>query len=245
MVKDKVALITGGGTGIGRACALRLAHEGSHIVVNYSKSKDDAQKTKADIEDQGRNAMTVQASVTDDRAVRAMVQATLDTFGRLDVLINNAGKTHYVPLADLEGMKDEFWFDIMDVNVVGLLRCARAAAPALKQNRGCIVNITSMGGLTGTGSSIAYAASKAAGICVTKSLARALAPEVRVNSVAPGIVLTRWVADHPDHVKRYGDETPLGRVAQPEDVAEVVYSLVANAGLVTGQTITVDGGVSL
>lgn len=243
MLTDKVAVITGGGTGIGRACALRLAKEGAHVVVNYSRSKDDAEATKKDVEALGREAMAYQASVTDDAGVREMMQATLDRFGRIDVLINNAGMTHFVDLNDLEGMKDEYWFDIMDVNVVGLFRCSRAAAPALKENSGCIVNITSVAGITGMGSSVAYAASKAAGISVTKSLARVLAPEVRVNGIAPGIVLTRWVADHQDHVQKYGDETPLGRVATPDDVAEVAYSLIDNAGLVTGQTLMVDGGM--
>jgi len=159
------------------------------------------------------------------------------------VLINNAGMTHFVDLADLEGMKDEFWVDIMDVNVVGLFRCSRAAAPALKESKGCIVNTTSVAGFTGMGSSVAYAASKAAAISVTKSLARVLAPEVRVNGVAPGVVNTRWVADHQEHVEKYGDDTPLGRVATTEDVAEVVYSFVDNASCVTGQTLMVDGGM--
>jgi len=245
MLKDKVALITGGGTGIGRACALRLAREGAHIAINYSRSKDDAEKTRAEVQALGRKTIACQASVTDDAAVRTMVKTILETFGRLDVLINNAGTTHFVPLNDLEGLKDEFWFDIMDVNVVGLFRCSRAAAPALKKNKGCIINIASVAGLTGMGSSIAYAASKAAAISVTKSLARVLAPEVRVNSIAPGIVLTRWVADQQDHVKRYGENTPLGRVANPEDIAEIAYSLAANAGLVTGQTVVVDGGAFL
>lgn len=243
MLANKVAVITGGGTGIGRACALRLAREGAQVVINYSRSKADADATQQDIEALGRDAMVYCASVTDDDAVRAMMQATADRFGRIDVLINNAGMTYFVDLEDLEGLKDAYWFEIMDVNVVGLFRCARAAAPALKASKGCIVNIASVAGVTGMGSSIAYAASKAATISVTKSLARVLAPEVRVNGIAPGVVLTRWVDDHLDHVEKYGDATPLGRVATPEDVAEVAYSFIANAGLVTGQTLMVDGGM--
>ena len=243
MLANKVAVITGGGTGIGRACALRLAREGAQVVINYSRSKAEAEATRQDIEALGRDAMVYCASVTDDDAVRAMMQATADRFGRIDVLINNAGMTHFVDLEDLEGLKDAYWFEIMDVNVVGLFRCARAAAPALKASKGCIVNIASVAGVTGMGSSIAYAASKAAAISVTKSLARVLAPEVRVNGIAPGVVLTRWVDDHLDHVEKYGDATPLGRVATPEDVAEVAYSFIANAGLVTGQTLMVDGGM--
>lgn len=243
MLANKVAVITGGGTGIGRACALRLAREGAQVAINYSRSKADAEATQQDIEALGRDAMVYCASVTDDDAVRAMMQATADRFGRIDMLINNAGMTHFVDLEDLEGLKDAYWFEIMDVNVVGLFRCARAAAPALKASEGCIVNIASVAGVTGMGSSIAYAASKAAAISVTKSLARVLAPEVRVNGIAPGVVLTRWVDDHLDHVQKYGDATPLGRVATPEDVAEVAYSFIANAGLVTGQTLMVDGGM--
>ncbi len=243
MLANKVAVITGGGTGIGRACALRLAREGAQVAINYSRSKAEAEATQQDIEALGRDAMVYCASVTDDDAVRAMMQATADRFGRIDVLINNAGMTHFVDLEDLEGLKDAYWFEIMDVNVVGLFRCARAAAPALKASEGCIVNIASVAGMTGMGSSIAYAASKAAAISVTKSLARVLAPEVRVNGIAPGVVLTRWVDDHLDHVQKYGDATPLGRVATPEDVAEVAYSFIANAGLVTGQTLMVDGGM--
>ena len=243
MLANKVAVITGGGTGIGRACALRLAREGAQVAINYSRSKAEAEATQQDIEALGRDAMVYCASVTDDDAVRAMMQATADRFGRIDVLINNAGMTHFVDLEDLEGLKDAYWFEIMDVNVVGLFRCARAAAPALKASKGCIVNIASVAGVTGMGSSIAYAASKAAAISVTKSLARVLAPEVRVNGIAPGVVLTRWVDDHLDHVQKYGDATPLGRVATPEDVAEVAYSFIANAGLVTGQTLMVDGGM--
>jgi len=245
MLKGKVALITGGGTGIGRACALRLAQEGVQIAVNYSRSERESRDTQKDVEDKGVRAMIYKASVTDDKDVRQMVHSVVEEFGRLDILINSAGRTRFIDHADLDGLKDEYWNEIMDVNVVGLFRSCRAAAGALKKQKGCIVNITSIAGLSGLGSSIAYAASKAAAISVTKSLARVLAPEVRVNSVAPGIVLTRWVEGKEDHVRRLGSGTPLGRVANPEDVAQVVYALVASAGLVTGQTWVVDGGMRI
>lgn len=245
MLKGKVALITGGGTGIGRACALRLAQEGVQIAVNYSRSERESRDTQKDVEDKGVRAMIYKASVTDDNDVRQMVNGVIEEFGRLDILINSAGRTRFIDHADLDGLKDEYWNEIMDVNVVGLFRSCRAAAGALKKQKGCIVNITSIAGLSGLGSSIAYAASKAAAISVTKSLARVLAPEVRVNSVAPGIVLTRWIEGHEDHVKHLGSGTPLGRVANPEDVAQVVYALVASAGLVTGQTWVVDGGMRI
>lgn len=243
MLKGKVALITGGGTGIGRACALRLAQEGVQIAVNYSRSERESRDTQKEVEGKGVRAMICKASVTDDNDVRQMVQRVVEEFGRLDILINSAGTTRFVDHDDLDGLKDEYWNEIMDVNVVGLFRSCRAAAGALKEQKGCIVNITSIAGLSGLGSSIAYAASKAAAISVTKSLARVLAPEVRVNSVAPGIVLTRWVEGKEDHVRRLGSGTPLGRVATAEDVAQVVYALVASAGLVTGQTWVVDGGM--
>lgn len=243
MLKGKVALITGGGTGIGRACGLRLAQEGVQIVVNYSHSEREALDTQKDLEASGVGAIICKASVRDDQAVREMVKKTLQRFGRLDILINSAGTTRYVGHDDLEGLKDEYWNEIMDVNVVGLFRCCRAAADALRKQRGCIVNITSIAGLSGRGSSIAYAASKAAAISVTKSLARVFAPDVRVNSIAPGIVLTRWVEGQEDHVERLSKGTPLGRAAGPQDVAEVAYFLVGSAGFVTGQTWVVDGGM--
>jgi len=233
-LKGKVALITGSATGIGKAAALRLAKEGVHITVNYSKSEKEALGVKC---------LLVQATVSDDSQVRAMVQQTIETFGRLDLLVNNAGVTNFVQHDDLEGLKEEYWDRVMDVNVKGMFFCCRAAAPELKKQRGCIVNITSVAGITGLGSSIAYAASKAAAISLTKSLARVMAPEVRVNSIAPGIVQTRWVAGQEDHVSRLAEGTPLGRVATAEDVADVVYSVVAHSHFVTGETIKVDGGM--
>lgn len=241
-MQGKIALITGGGTGIGRAIALILARSGAHIAINYSRSEEDALKTCHEIEDLGVRCLTYKADVSKDAEVQSMVNQVVADYGKLDILINNAGMTHFVEHADLEGMKEEYWDDIMGVNVKGLFFCCRAAAAELKKTKGCIVNLTSIAGLTGLGSSIAYAASKAAGISVTKSLARVLAPEVRVNGVAPGIVQTRWVEGKEDHITRLAASTPLGRVAGPEDIAEVVFSLIAHAGFVTGQTIVVDGG---
>ncbi len=242
MLKGKTALITGGATGIGRSIALRLAHEGVNIVINYSRSGKDALETQAEVEDLGVKGFIYKADVADDEQVRGMVSKTIEESGRLDILVNSAGVTYYVNHDDLEGLKEEHWDHIMGVNVKGIFHCCRAAAIELKKQRGCIVNITSVGGFTGLGSSIAYAASKAAAISVTKSLARVMAPEVRVNGIAPGIVLTRWVAGREEHVKRYADGTPLGRIAGPEDVSEVAYSLIAHSSFVTGQIIVVDGG---
>jgi 3-oxoacyl-[acyl-carrier protein] reductase len=243
MVKDKVALVTGSATGIGKAVALRLAQEGVHITINYTKSEKEARETQQEIEALGVKCLLFQGTVADDAKVRQMVQATIDTFGRLDILVNNAGVTDFVDHADLEGLKEEYWDRVMDVNVKGMFFCARAASVELKKHKGCIINITSVAGLTGLGSSIAYAASKAAANSVTKSLARVMAPEVRVNSIAPGIVQTRWVEGQEDHVARLASGTPLGRVAAPEDVADVVYAVIAHSHFVTGEIIKVDGGM--
>ncbi len=244
-LKRKVALVTGGGTGIGRAISIALAALSIDVAVNYSRSQQEALDTVAAIEKNGGKAVVVQANVAKDAEVRTMVQTVVEQFGQLDYLVNCAGTTVYVDMPDLEGLKPEYWDEIMDVNVKGLFSVCRAAAPHLKKTHGSIVNITSVAGVTGMGSSIAYAASKAAAISVTKSLARVLAPEVRVNSVAPGIVLTRWVEGREAHVKKLGEHTPLGRCCSAEDVADVAVPLLVNAAMMTGQTVVVDGGAFL
>lgn len=245
MENRKVALITGGGTGIGRAVALRLAAQGIDIVVNYSRSENDALETAAAVRETGAECLTEKADVADNDQVCRMIANAVRRFGRLDYLVNSAGTTHFVDANDLEGMAGEYWDDIMSVNVKGVFFVCRACAPHLKKTGGAIVNITSIAGITGRGSSIAYAASKAAAISLTKSLAQVFAPEIRVNSVAPGIVLTRWVAGREEHVTRLGAGTPLGRVCSPDDVAEIVVPLLLAAGMVTGQTVVVDGGAIL
>ncbi len=242
MLKGKTALITGGGTGIGRAISLRLAREGVNIAINYSSSEEEARETRSEVEALGARSLLYKADVASDEQVRGMVTETIEELGRLDILVNNAGVTYFVDHADLEGLKEGHWDRIMGVNVKGMFFCCRAAFQELKKCKGCVINITSVGGLTGLGSSIAYAASKAAAISLTKSLARVMAPEVRVNGIAPGIVKTRWVAGQDEHIERYAGRTPLGRVAGPDDVAEVAYALVAHSGFVTGQVIVVDGG---
>ncbi len=241
-LQGKAALVTGSATGIGRAIAIDLAKRGAHVVVNYSRSKEEAEETANLVRSYGVDCLVHQADVASDQQVRAMVQAAINAFGRLDILVNNAGTTTFIPHDDLEGLKEEHWDAVMNVNVKGLFFACRAAAEELKKNKGCIINITSVAGLTGLGSSIAYSASKAAAVSVTKSLARVFAPEVRVNGVAPGVVMTRWMDGHEAFAEKYSKRTPLGRPAYPEDVSEVVMSLIAGANFVTGQTIVVDGG---
>lgn len=242
MLQGKTVLITGGGTGIGRAIALLLARKGVNIAINYSRSEAEALETQKDVQAMEVSCRIYQANVARDEEVRTMVGQVISDFGKLDILVNCAGTTKFVDHSDLEGLKDEYWDEIFGVNVKGVFNTCRAAADELRKQKGCIVNIASIAGLTGLGSSIAYSASKAAAISVNKSLARVLAPEVRVNAVAPGIVTTRWVEGQDDHIERLAAGTPLQRVATPEDVAEVAYSLIAHAGFVTGQTIVVDGG---
>ena len=238
----KVALVTGAATGIGRACAVRFAGAGMAVAINYSRSEKEAEETLAEVRARGVPAILCRCNVADDRGVRAMVARCRDELGGLDVLVNNAGTTHFVDHTDLEALTDDVWDDIFGVNVKGTFYAARAAMPLLRERSGNIVNVTSVAGLQGVGSSIPYAASKAALNCLTKSLARAFAPKVRVNAVAPGPVLTRWLADHMDHVERSLTQTPMRRAATPDDIADAVAYLALGTTLTTGQVLVVDGG---
>lgn len=239
----KAAIVTGGGTGIGRAVSLALAQRGVAVAVNYSQSRDNAEETVQDIEALGGRALAVRADVADEAAVRAMAAHVAAHFGSIDFLVNNAATTTYIPLAHLDEVTDEIWDRIFAVNVKGMFSCARAVAPYMKaRGEGAIVNIGSIAGFTGDGSSLPYAVSKAAVIGLTRSLARALAPEVRVNSVAPGIVKTRWVEGREEHIERLSTAAPLRRTATPEDVAAIVCTFLG-ADAMTGQTVPVDGGM--
>jgi 3-oxoacyl-[acyl-carrier protein] reductase len=250
-LKGKVAIVTGGGTGIGHAVCLRLAKAGAKaVVVNYSRSEDDAQATAGELVSLGSEALVHKADVSDDSAVRAMIAATTDRYGRLDVLVNNAGTTHFIAHPDLEALTEEVWNDILSVNLKGTFYCCRAAAPELRKGKGAIVNIASIAGHRATGSSLVYAVSKAGVLQLTRALAIALAPDVRVNSVSPGLVSTRWFRQH------FGDDaanaqeasfaatTPLGAIANPDHVAQAVMAFIEN-DLVTGQDVVVDGGKSI
>lgn len=251
-LQGKTAIVTGSAVGVGRACAVDLARRGVNVVVNYSRSESDAHETVRLVEAAGAAALLVRADVSDDAQARDMVRQAVERFGGLHVLVNNAATTHFVNFADLEGMKAEYWDDIFNVNVKGAFFCARAAAPAMKASgRGAIVNVASVAGVRAIGSSIAYAASKAAVINMTIALARVLGPEVRVNCVAPGFIDTRWLRNG------LGDEmferarqfeagrAPLKDVCSPEAVSQLVLSLIEGADMVTGQTVVIDGGVGI
>jgi 3-oxoacyl-[acyl-carrier protein] reductase len=181
----KVALVTGSATGIGRAVALRFAQEGLAVAINFSRSDLDAGETLQAVQEFGVPAILCQASVSDDAGVRAMFARCREELGGLDVLVNNAGTTHFIDHTNLDAVTDEVWDEILNVNLKGAFYCCRAAMPLLQERQGCIVNVSSVAGFQGYGSSIPYAASKAALNCMTKSLARAFAPQVRVNAVAP------------------------------------------------------------
>lgn len=241
-LSGKVALVTGGATGIGRACTLRFAQRGADVVINYSRSASDADEVATFARGLDVRAMAVQADVSDDAAVRSMVATVESEMGRIDYLVNCAGVTRFVDADALDELRTEDWDDAMAVNARGAFQCVRAASPALRACRGSAVLIGSTAGLTGKGSSIAYAASKATVPTLAKSLALSLAPEARVNAVSPGIVQTRWVDGREEHVRRLAAATPLGRICQPDEVASVAVFLAADAAFVTGQNIVVDGG---
>src|SRR5258708_10223029 len=185
----KAALVTGSATGIGRAVAIRFAKEGLAVAVNYSRSEAEAEETLAEVRRLGVPAILCQGSVAEDQAVRAMVARCREEFGGLDVMVNNAGTTRFIEHANLEALTDEVWDEILGVNLKGTFYGCRAAMPLLQERSGAIVNVTSVAGLQGDGSSIPYAASEAALNCLTKSLARAFAPRGRVNAVGPRPVL--------------------------------------------------------
>jgi 3-oxoacyl-[acyl-carrier protein] reductase len=244
-LQDRVALVTGAGTGIGRGIAEAFAREGAKVAVNYSRSRDAAEEVVRGIRSAGGTAVAIGANVACEPEVRAMIDQIGREFGRLDILVNNAGWSTRIPHDRLEELTDEVWNRTFDTNLRGSFYCVRAAVPLLRKQEGAaIVNIASVGGLTGLGSSIAYAASKGAMITMNKSLARALAPGIRVNAIAPGFVRTRF-ANWPQSAFDEGESmTPLKRLATVEEVAALALHLAAEAKSITGETITVDGGVS-
>jgi len=243
--KNRVALITGGGTGIGRAVSLLLAHKGALVAVNYSRSQDAAEETVQQILDEGGQAFAVQANVADDPDVRQMVATVTETYGPITALVNNAGITRHIPLQDLESVTEDVWNELYDVNVKGMFYCARAVTEGMRQaGGGSIVNLGSIAGSTGSGSSLPYAVSKAAVHGLTLSLAHALSPLIRVNAIVPGAVATRWWAGNEERMNRLGGSLLLQRISSPEDIAHMICAALEQPSM-TGQLITVDGGQTL
>jgi 3-oxoacyl-[acyl-carrier protein] reductase len=247
-----VCIVTGSATGTGAACAIQLARKGCRVVVNYSKSEKDARETLEGCNAAGAEAIVVRGDVGKDADCRALAQAALDKWGRIDALINNAGITKFAPAADLDALDAEDFQRIYAVNVIGPYQMIRACAPAMKkQGKGAIVNISSISGVMGIGSSTAYVASKGGLNAMTLALARSLAPEIRVNAVCPGLIETRWHLDRfskEDYARfkaGYEKTVPLARAASADDVAEVALWLIEGADLVTGESILVDAGLHL
>ncbi|MFA6544333.1 MAG: glucose 1-dehydrogenase [Limisphaerales bacterium] len=246
----KAAVVTGSSRGVGRATALALARRGCDVLINYSTSRDEAERTAAEVCALGGRAACFAGSVADDAICRAMMDAAVREFGRLDVLVNNAGTTRFIDFPDMEAVTDDDWSRILGVNLKGPFQCARAARPHLERSGGgVIINVASVAGIVGAGSSIPYCASKAAVINLTLALARTLGPNIRVNAVAPGFIDGEWLR------KGLGDDfeaakaarskhAVLGRVCQPGDIADAILALIS-ADLVTGHTMVVDGGHSI
>jgi 3-oxoacyl-[acyl-carrier protein] reductase len=244
-LKDKVAVVTGGGTGMGRAISELFAAEGTSVIVNYSQSREAAEETAAGIRYRGGKAIAVGADVSKNAKAIELMETAQREFGRLDYLVNNAGWSTRIPHTQMDALSDEVWDKTMNTNLRGAFYCVRAATPLLKKQPGsAIVNIASVAALLGMGSSMAYAASKGGMVTMTKSLARALAPDIRVNAVLPGFVRTRFAGWTEDAFSASEKITPLQRLATVEDVAHATLFFCAYALGTTGETLVVDGGMA-
>jgi len=244
---SKAALVTGAASGIGRAAALALARASYDVAINYSSSEKAARETAAAAEKLGAKTLVLRCDVSDEAGVRAMLKAVEEKFGRLDVLINNAGTTAPWKMRDLESLSLDDWDRVFAVNVRGLFQVTRAAVPLLKASKGCIVNTASIVGLRPGPQPLPYAASKAAVVNLTKTLAWNLGPDIRVNAVAPGWMEGDWMQrmlqdKYEDLMGKRAKATPLKRVVTAEDVAETMMTLVQSNRFVTGEVIVIDGG---
>lgn len=235
----KVALVTGSASGIGAATVRRLAADGMTVAVHSRSSRAEGEALAAEL-----GGSYHQADLADDAAAEALVPEVVAEHGRLDVLVNNAGISWPVPHADLDGLTASDWRQLLDVNLIAPWLLCTAALPTLREYGGCIVNVTSHAGVRPKGSSIAYAASKAALNHVTKLLAAALGPEVRVNAVAPGLVDTPLTESWTEAQDLWKTSSPMRRAAQPADVADLISAVVHNNYL-TGEVILLDGGLNL
>ena len=243
----QAALVTGAATGIGRSAVLALARAGYDVALNYSSSEAAARETAAEAQKAGAKTLLVRCDVSDEAGVRAMLRAVEQAFGRLDVLINNAGTTAAWKPKDLETLSLDEWDRVFAVNVRGLFQVTRAAVPLLMKSRGCVVNTASIVGLRPGPQPLPYAASKAAVVNLTKTLAWNLGPDIRVNAVAPGWMEGDWMKrmlkdKYGDLMGKRAKATPLRRVVTAEDVAETMMSLIQSNRFVTGEVIVIDGG---
>ena len=249
--ESPVIIITGSSSGIGAEVARRAAREGYNVVVNYNRNRDGADQVVRDCQDCGVEAVAVGADVGEDAACRALAMVAAETWGRIDALVNNAGTTRFCAHGDLEGLTADDFQNLYKVNTVGAFQMIRAVVPTMKQTGGTIVNVASVAGLKGVGSSLAYACSKAAMLAINQSMARELGPEIRVNAVCPGMVEGDWLReglgeDLYAHVeKHFSERAPTGEIMTAETVADNVWFFVAGAPNVTGEHLLLDGGATL
>ena len=247
-----VAIVTGSSSGVGAACARQLAEKGSHIVINYASNAAGADATRVACEAFGVETEVVQADVSVDADCQRLAGVAIERWGRIDALVNNAGTTRFCEHGNLDGLDKQDFLDIYSVNTVGAYQMVRAVTPMMKQGgRGAIVNIASIAGVTGVGSSIAYAASKGALITMGLSLARVLGPEIRVNTICPGFIQDEWLeqgmgAERYAQVKNHLEQTtPLQLTTTPDTIAEGVLYFITGADVITGETLILDGGAHL
>jgi len=242
MKKTKVALVTGGSGGIGSELCLHLSLAGYKVIVNYNSSKEKAETTLKSLKKKGH--CIYQASVTDSTQLAEMAAFVKKKYGRLDVLINNSGMTKRVPHDDLDGLEDEWIDKIMQVNFRGAFACIRAfKSLLLKGENSIVINISSIAARTGIGSNVAYCASKAAMDSMTRSLGRALAPDIRIVSLAPGWVMGEYAKNFPAaYIQEQKDKTPLARIADASDVGKALIGIIENFTFSTGCIFPVDGG---
>ena len=251
-LRDSVIIVTGSATGLGAAIVKQVAAKEARVVINYTKSEKEARETEAVCDYLGVESLVCKADVSVDEDCRRMAAEAMEKWGRIDGLVNNAARSVFADSKDLESLSAQQFMDVYSVNVVGAYQMTRAAAPHMKaQGNGSIVNVSSISALTGAGSSIAYVASKGALNTMTTALARALAPEIRVNAVLPGAFPSRWWAEGlgeagaKELFVKFTDQVPLKSVADPESVARTVVWLLEDAGYITGEMIKIDSGMHL
>jgi len=241
------ALVTGGGTGIGKAVVLALSRAGYDVAINYSKSEGPAKATADEAGKNGAKTLLCKCDVSDDKSVRAMLADVEKAFGRLDVLVNNAGTTTEWKMRDLESISVEEWDRVFAVNTKSVFIVTRAAVKMLKASKGCIMNTASIVGLRPGPQPLPYAASKAAVVNLTKTLAWNLGPDIRVNAVAPGWMEGEWMERmlgdrYRELMDRRAKLTPLKRCVTAEDVAQTMMTFIQNNRFVTGEVLVIDGG---
>lgn len=245
----RCALVTGGASGIGLATVTMLASRGARVAMNHLDGDPAGEEQIARLTAEGLDVISAPGNVSIANSVDEMVAKAIGDLGRLDFLVNNAGISGTkdpIPPSDLNKIDEDLWQALLSTNLISVFRVSKAASAALKEARGAIVNTASTSGVGLQGSSTPYAASKSGVVSLTRSLARGLAPTVRVNAVAPGQVATPWTADWPEERKQAAlDKSLIKRHVQPEDVAELITFLLTGAAMITGQTIVIDGGMTV